>query len=429
MVSQKIQGRSLYYISYKKFEIQERAIPMILSGENVIIAAHTGCGKTLAYLLPLLHQILKWKDITDRHFNSPLGLIITPSKELAAQIAKVVIALTQDIDFNVKTIVGGQTKHLLMSKPIENVDLIIASLGTINKLVRDGLYKMDHVRITVLDEADSLFDGTFQAKLRQVLRNITFGFKQEHLHNTLPVTAQLMLVSATMPTDLIETLHDIVNTDSLQTASTNRLHHVHVLQKFIRLMKPDKPTMLLKMVKQKYLNDCPLIIFSNETSTCDWISMYLNEFNIRNVNLNGQMNLKLRRGMFSQFQCGNVTVLSTTDAGSRGLDTVMARQVLNYDLPTSTVDYIHRCGRIGRLGSPHDCKVTSFVARPLEIVLVQKIERAIRKKVPIPLCDVLKDANESDKIDSKYDQELQDMLDNIPDPKTSQYSEEYPTPY
>ena len=115
-----------------------------------------------------------------------------------------------------------------------------------------------------------------------------------------------------------------------------------VPQKFLRLAKSDKPMTLLKIVKPKAMKKQPIIIFSDDSATCDWISLFLNEFNIRTVRLNGDMPMMARAGTFASFLRGECTVLSTTNAGARGLDTVDVNDIVNYDFPMETSEYIHR---------------------------------------------------------------------------------------
>ena len=124
--------------------------------------------------------------------------------------------------------------------------------------------------------------------------------------------------------------------------TTENLHRVFVQQKFLRLGAQEKPMTLLKLIKKKAANKSPIIIFSNSNITCDWLSMFLNEFNVRNVHLNGGLSVFQRKGRFNEFQNGKHNVLCTTDAGARGLDTIMAKDVINYDFPLQTAEYIHR---------------------------------------------------------------------------------------
>ncbi|CAG2060082.1 unnamed protein product, partial [Timema podura] len=187
---------------------------------------------------------------------------------------------------------------------------------------------------------------------------------------------QLSLISATMPTSLPEILGEVVAMDSLVKVTTSHLHRIlpHVPQKFMRLGRSQKPEQLLKLVKADLANKEPVIVFSNKATTCDWVSMFLNENGVKCVNFNGEMVYVLRQGKFKQFQDGEVNVIACTDIGSRGLNTIRVRHVINYDFPLYMADYIHRCGRTGRVGSSKDGHVTNFVAGTLEVNLVQEIE-------------------------------------------------------
>ncbi|XP_033231116.1 probable ATP-dependent RNA helicase DDX28 [Belonocnema kinseyi] len=369
--------------------IQQKGIPKILNYQNTKLAAETGCGKTLAYLLPLVSQVLNWKMAVNRKFNHPLALIITPSRELAIQIGKEANKLTRNLNVRTKVVVGGGIRKKVNNPSVSDVDIIVATLGGLSKLTTLGIYNMNFVRHVILDEADSLFDETFYDKLRHFLRKISFG-PLAQFKNNFPKFAQLTLVSATMPQHLEEILQDIVDPSSLEEVTTNKLHRIYVPQKFLRLGPQQKPMALLKLIKKKAANKCPIIIFSNDSVTCDYVSMLLHEFNVRNIHLNGQMSIFRRKGKFEEFQTGRYNVLCTTDAGSRGLDTIIARDVINYDFPLQTVEYIHRCGRTARVGSPKDCRVVNFVAHPLEIILTQKIEKATRSMKPLPMLDYLK---------------------------------------
>lgn len=129
---------------------------------------------------------------------------------------------------------------------------------------------------------------------------------------------------------------------SLEHVTSNKLHHILVPQKFIRVGPSDKPTALLKYIKSKVANKEQVIIFNNSNTTCNWVSMFLNNSNIQTVSLNGDMELYDRQNKYASFKSGKSYVLCTTNAGSRGLDTVTVRHVLNYEFPNATADYIHR---------------------------------------------------------------------------------------
>lgn len=369
--------------------IQKMGIPAILAQQNVKLLAETGCGKTLAYLLPLVEQILNWKNAIDRPFNHPLALIITPSRELALQIGRAVMRLTKDLEIRTKVIVGGGIKNKIFNPPASNVDIIVASFGALSKHTTIGLYKMKYVRHVVLDEVDSLFDETFYDKFRHFLRKISFGPLRDFADG-LPKYSQLTMVAATMPQFIEEMLDNIVDPSSLQEIATDNVHRVFVTQKFLRLGVQQKPMTLLRLIKNKAKNKTSIIIFCNNSKTCDFVSQFLHEFEVKCARLNGAMPLRKRRNVFMEFQTGIYNVLCTTDAGSRGLDTVAVKDVINYDFPLQTFEYIHRCGRTARVRSPRDCRVFNFIARPLEILLAQKIEKAIKMDKPLPMVDYLK---------------------------------------
>ncbi|EDV41270.1 uncharacterized protein Dana_GF23502 [Drosophila ananassae] len=354
--------------------IQAKAMPIVHDNRHTLIAAETGCGKTIAYLLPILNRLLE-KQPPERKLNSPRTLILTPGRELAMQIANVAERLVQGTDLKVKYLLGGNTKQIMMSPQFEEVDVLVATLGALSKLVTTGIYRMEHVRHLVLDEADTLLDDTFTDKLTYFLRRFPF-----HLDQQSNARTQLILASATMPCNTKEVLQNIVDVETIQEVVSPLLHRLlpHVTQKFLRLTKADRPATLLSLVKQDLAKRRPLIVFSNKSATSDYVSIFLNNSGVNCLNLNGDMLMKIRLGRFEQFQNGHCDVLSTTDVGSRGLDTTRARHVINFDFPLHVSDYIHRCGRIGRVGTPDNALVTNLISSRREIDVVQRIEHAAR---------------------------------------------------
>ncbi|XP_017470764.1 PREDICTED: probable ATP-dependent RNA helicase DDX28 isoform X3 [Rhagoletis zephyria] len=363
--------------------IQTKSLPKVYESQHLLIAAETGCGKTLAFMLPIVQRIIEHKQTLQirqngRRLNTPLVVIIAPGRELAAQIGNVAENLCHQTDLKVKTIFGGNTKRLMVDPEFCDVDILVATIGALSKLVTTGIYRMEEVRHVVLDEADTLLDDSFSDKLSYFLRR--FPFHKNRNQDANNVGTQLVLVSATMPTNTNEILHKLIDMQTLQEVSSLNLHKLlpHIEQRFLRMSKQSRPTNLLSIVRKGIGKKQPLIVFSNKSATSDFVDIFLNNNGIRSVNLNGDMLMKIRVGRFEQFQNGEFDVLSTTDVGSRGLDTTNARHVINFDFPIHISDYIHRCGRIGRVRNLQPSLVTNFVSSRREVEVVQRIEHAAR---------------------------------------------------
>lgn len=176
----KISTELINYLKTKEIikatDIQSDAIEKILKGEHTLIAAETGSGKTYAYLLPILQKILERKQNSTRSFNTPLALILTPSRELAAQIGKVAKELCENLKIDVKVVTGGRTKQLMLNPTFEDVDVLVASMGAISKLTTTGIYRIHQVRHVVLDEADTLLDDSFTEKLEYFMQKFPVSF-------------------------------------------------------------------------------------------------------------------------------------------------------------------------------------------------------------------------------------------------------------
>lgn len=357
-------------------EIQEKAIPQILSGKNCLLAAETGCGKTLAFLLPIIEQILQWKKEMKPEYNAPFVLIITPSRELTDQIRDV-IKWFMPLGINSLKTVGGSVRKKILNPPCKEIDVLVTTIGIITKLTSAGIFSLKNVRHVILDEADALLDDSFNEMTTRMLKRLNIRSRPSEVSWK---GVQLTLVSATMPTSIVDILGEIIEIDHLEKITTFYLHHSmpHVIQKFLRLSRSVKPALLLKIAKAEYNRKAPFIIFCNGADTCQWMSAFLNESGISNISLHGEMSLRDRKGRFRKFQNEEEIVLICTSIASRGLDTKKVQHVLNYEFPLFIADYIHRCGRTGRLGSNIQGKVTNFITGKNEIELVQKIEKAVR---------------------------------------------------
>ncbi|XP_055683650.1 probable ATP-dependent RNA helicase DDX28 [Lutzomyia longipalpis] len=384
--SELIKSAEEFYRITQPSLIQEVAIPDILKGYHTTIAAETGCGKTMAYLLPIIEQILRRNQNPPkaRNFNTPLALILSPSRELTCQIGEVAEKLCEPHNLRVKVVLGGSTKQQIMNPAFEDVDILVGTLGVVNKLTGAQIYRMGSVRHVVLDEADTLLDDSFSEKLSSFLRRFPF-----HKNLTSETGVQLVMVSATIPLNRDDMLTKIIDVSTVKDIRTPNLHKLvpNVPQKFMRMSKINRPPNLLNIVKSNLKQANSVMIFGNKTPTVDYISLFLKESGVECINLNSDMPMPIRVDQFERFRRGEVKVLSTTDMGSRGLDTRHVSQVINFDFPLHMADYIHRCGRTGRLGGVQNCSITNFVSSMRELKIVQEIEHAARTRTVLPNVD------------------------------------------
>uniref|UniRef100_A0A8C3XLT9 RNA helicase n=1 Tax=Chelydra serpentina TaxID=8475 RepID=A0A8C3XLT9_CHESE len=325
--------------------VQRRAIPALLRGGNALCAAETGSGKTLAYLLPLFQKLLSRPSLGPAWPPSPRSLVLLPSRELAEQVRSVASSLGRSVGLRVREIGGGRgmasVKNQLRSDP--DADLLVSTPGALCKALRKRMVRLERLCCLVLDEADTLLDPTFL--------------------------------------DLL-----VTNLGRFTTLTSQNLHHLlpHVQQKFIRIKGSDKASELLQLIKDQGPASGAVLVFCNNASTVNWLGYILDDHKIKHLRLQGQMPAAMRAGIFTTFQKGQRDVLICTDLASRGLDTSHVELVVNYDFPSTLQDYLHRVGRVGRVGSKVPGTVVSFVTHRWDVDLVRKIETAARRRTSLP---------------------------------------------
>ncbi|KAI8484299.1 putative ATP-dependent RNA helicase ddx28 [Branchiostoma belcheri] len=370
-------------------KIQAAAIPAILSGKNVLCAAETGSGKTLCYVVPLLQSLLPVvrepdTDMARRELGRPLALIVVPARELAEQVMKVLTSFNTAMlkPFQLQMVVGGQGIGNIKKKLEKRVDILVITPGALNKALHKGFLGMDWVRYLVLDEIDTLLDDSFSELTLEAISCCQVRVSEV---GGVGDGTQVIMAGATMPKRTAEVLGEVVPMESLVTVTTPALHRVmpHVSQKFLRVKSSSKAATVLELVKQDVNEGCPVIVFCNTFSSADWLSHTLRENNIKHSKITGKLSATVRLGIFKEFQDGLTDVLVCTDIASRGLDTVRVQHVINFDFPGVVSDYIHRVGRVGRVGSRVTGKVTSLVCQPYEVDMLWKIEMAVRRQTEL----------------------------------------------
>uniref|UniRef100_A0A8C8RCC4 RNA helicase n=1 Tax=Pelusios castaneus TaxID=367368 RepID=A0A8C8RCC4_9SAUR len=368
--------------------VQRRAIPALLRGTNALCAAETGSGKTLAYLLPLFQTLLSRPSQRLSSSPSPRSLVLLPSRELAEQVHTVAVSLGRSLGLRVLEIGGGRGMGSVKKQLHSDLDadLLVATPGALCKALRKQMVRLERLCWLVLDEADTLLDPTFLDLVEEVLMQVPIAHSPQEVANQWDVKAQLVVIGATFPEGLGQLLSKVTDLGSFATLTSKTLHHLlpHIQQKFIRLKGSDKVAELLELLKDRGPSSGAILIFCNSASTVNWLGYILDDHRIQHLRLQGQMPAAMRVGIFNTFQKGKKDVLICTDLASRGLDTSRVELVINYDFPSTLPDYLHRVGRVGRVGSKMPGTVISFVTHPWDVDLVRKIETAARKRTSLP---------------------------------------------
>ncbi|OXB76105.1 UNVERIFIED_CONTAM: hypothetical protein H355_000204 [Colinus virginianus] len=380
--------------------VQRVAVPALRRGRSALCAAETGSGKTLAYLLPLLDRLLARPAAPEEPEEesrprpaSPRGLVVLPSRELVAQVGAVAAALCRPAGLPVRGLTGGGAAGGLrrqLRAPPPGAAVLLGTPGALRTALRRRFLALGRLRWVVLDEVDALIDDeSFAAPLEQILAHAPLAAGAPGPGGPGEERTQVVVVGATFPAGLSQVLARFVDVDRFVNLSTQSLHRLppHVRQKFVRLKGQDKMPELLQLLKERSASSGAVLIFCNSASTVNWLGYILDDHKIKHLRLQGQMLAAARAGIFASFQKGDVSVLVCTDLASRGLDTSSVQLVVNYDFPSTLRDYLHRAGRVGRVGSKMPGVVVSFVTHRWDVDLVRKIETAARKRASLPGMD------------------------------------------
>ena len=385
-----IQGLESLQISQPTI-IQMKGIPAILKGKDVLCAAQTGTGKTLTYLIPIINKFKEDEEngILTR-FRRPQICIVAPFRELAVQILHVVKSMSYHAPLRSLGCIGGEKDRIMHRGLKENpIDVIVGTPGTILDMVQRGKILFTDLRYLVFDEADTMFDSSFKAMTKTFFSIM----KNKEAHSENEFTSHYVLAAATLPQKgVLNAIKTQIPKIDIVTAT---LHHVlpHVTHKFVKTSQPEKPNLLLELLKSRIAADKKVIIFANSSSTCNWLSKHLEEnTSINTVKLSSKVAPDERHKVFKELVNGEACTLICTDIASRGLDFPDLFYVINYDCPLNTTDYIHRVGRTGRaraeyMGIP---EVYTFLSRNWEVTLARKIKYAAEKKGAIEDVNIIK---------------------------------------
>ena len=338
--------------------IQAEAIPPALEGRDLLACAATGSGKTAAFLLPILQQLLAKPRRTTR------ALVVTPTRELAAQILEQLNALATHTPITAAAIYGGvgmgPQEHAIRA----GVDVLIATPGRLLDHMKAAYTKLDHIEFLVLDEADRMLDMGFLPDIRRILR-------------ALPTKRQTLFFSATMPPPIATLTREMLKHPVTINVERQAAPATGITQAVYPVAQELKSALLLELLQRKVLKE--VLVFTRTKHRANRLFQQLEKAGIVVDRIHGNRSQPQRTAALAGFKKGSIRVLVATDIAQRGIDVEALGHVVNFDVPAVAEDYIHRVGRTGRAEATGEA--FTFVA-PDEENELRAIERAISKRLP-----------------------------------------------
>ena len=336
--------------------IQTDAIPVVLTGRDLVATAGTGSGKTAAFLLPLLNRL---------HASGGRGLtamILAPTRELAAQIGREFSLLARKTRLRAAVVVGGESMHRQLHE-LRTAQVVIACPGRLIDHLERGDVKLDRIEFVVLDEADRMLDMGFLPQLRRIMRMVTGP------HQTL-------MFSATMDGSVEDVAREFLRDPARVNVGRVSTPPASIRQSIYPVTAENKGRLLLKLIVGRESDRA--IVFTRTKSRADRAAKLLVRSGVKAVAIHGDRSQNQRNAALAGFHRGQFAVLVATDVAARGLDIPDVSHVINFDLPETSDSYIHRIGRTARMGKSGEA--LSFVM-PEDAQALREIERTLGMKL------------------------------------------------
>ncbi|MEQ1485452.1 DEAD/DEAH box helicase [Methyloglobulus sp.] len=341
--------------------IQLQAIPAVLSGRDLMAAAQTGTGKTAGFTLPLLQRLSGGEKVQP---NSIRALVLTPTRELAAQVGESVATYGKHLPLRSAVIFGGVSINPQMMALRRGVDVLIATPGRLLDLYNQNAVKFSQIEILVLDEADRMLDMGFIRDIRKIMA-------------LLPKRRQTLMFSATFSDDIRGLAQDLLHNPAFVEASPRNAAANTVKQWVHPVDQKRKPELLSHLVHHHGWEQ--VLVFTRTKHGANKVAAKLEQDGITAAAIHGNKSQGARTKALADFKQGGVRVLVATDIASRGLDIEQLPHVVNFDLPNVAEDYVHRIGRTGRAGANgHAVSLVSIDEKQL----LTGIEKLIRQVLP-----------------------------------------------
>ncbi|MCX7125159.1 MAG: DEAD/DEAH box helicase, partial [Gammaproteobacteria bacterium] len=342
--------------------IQAKAIPLIMEGKDVMAAAQTGTGKTAGFTLPILDRLSKGEHI--RAAGQVRTLVLTPTRELAAQVAQSVATYGKHLSLTSAVVFGGVKINPQIARLRKGVDILVATPGRLLDLYQQNALNFSQLEVLVLDEADRMLDMGFIHDIKKII-------------SALPKKRQNLMFSATFSHDIRQLAKGLMNNPvevSVSPANTT----VETVQQWVHPVdKKHKTALLSHLVWEGKWEQ--VLVFTRTKHGANRLAEYLIQDGMNAVAIHGNKSQGARTRALADFKAGKVRVLVATDIAARGLDIELLPHVVNFDLPHVAEDYIHRIGRTGRAGATGEA--ISLVSAD-EAQQLADIERLIKQKLP-----------------------------------------------
>jgi ATP-dependent RNA helicase RhlE len=344
--------------------IQQQAIPIVLTGADLLGCAQTGTGKTAAFGIPIL-QLLENNRPTPANPKQIRALIVTPTRELAIQIAESLQAYGRHTGLRNTVIFGGVKQHQQTETLKRGVDILIATPGRLLDLYQQGFISLKQLQIFVLDEADRMLDMGFINDVKKIIA-------------LLPKKRQSLFFSATMPQDIQELANTILTDPQKVEVAPPATTAETIQQQLYYVDKGAKNDLLLHLIKKQKMKT--VLVFTRTKHGADKVVKMLQRNNVKAAAIHGNKSQNARQNALNDFKDGRLTVLVATDIAARGIDVDNLLFVINFEIPNIPETYVHRIGRTGRAGASGTA--FSFCA-PDEISYIKDIQKLIGLSIPV----------------------------------------------
>jgi len=344
--------------------IQIQSIPAVLKGGDLLAAAQTGTGKTAGFTLPILQRLMESKPTTTSARRQIRALILTPTRELAAQVQQSVLTYGKYTGLKSAVIFGGVGANPQINAIKNGLDILVATPGRLIDLMGQGHISLKEIEILVLDEADRMLDMGFLPDIKRIL-------------TALPKTRQNLLFSATFSAEIKALANTLLKSPALIEVARSNSTHEAITQKIHPVDKNKKQALLAHLIKA---NDWQqVLVFTRTKHGANKLVTQLEKDGITCMAIHGNKSQSARTKALADFKSGKITALVATDIAARGIDIDQLPHVVNYDLPNVPEDYVHRVGRTGRAGS--NGVAISLVCID-ELALLKDIEKLTKQTIP-----------------------------------------------